>query len=613
MINEDNAEASTSEENQNESSNFAFPESLPIPNTDYFDADGVYHVDIEDDAAVTLSPYQMRPTVSRTKDDSFNKFVDRGVTSSEAHYLIQNAYFAYCSAEKANICRLHAEKNGTTCEILQHQVTDLQMYIKTLQNRVVDTSSEIDKARSKQREAEEKLEELKMQYEAVLKQKMSAVNENREAMKWHQEYEKSQTVLSDMVQAYSNLKEKYSEAIKIASDFSKAKDDAVSDFQNLEVELKRTELDYDLRLTNSSDLINSLVDLLKKNSIVLPNDLKSKLEEICGGEVNVQEYTKHASESLMISNNQENTKVTPKSSKNQKNIRALESMASKSRENTCSPALVVSKSQENAYGSVASKSQENTCSSESVSGSQEHTEYTAVSGVFNTPAPRSDLIDDLALSDSSDDDLDHQVLQVFAENTSTIAEESRSAIPESLSADIDVDLQSKEPPKIPNEPNPVAVVEAPVFCQDNTATTFKVPLTKQSTRKRPKKAVSKPVIPIKRPNLRSSNPRIANKKSNEKPLSLPTKRKLQPSVEVFPVAAVPGIIKPAKPSSTSTIHGRKCRTIREIQEENKNKDKREIIRNLREQMVPSQPLPKRATASVLRKKEMTDQQEQEKQ
>ena len=118
-------------------------------------------------------------------------------------------------------------------------------------------SSDKEEAISSKQDAESKLEELKVQYDSVISQRLEEVNKTKEASKLKEEYDKSQTVLNKMVHAYSTLKDQYSEAIKIASVFAKERDAAQTQYQDINIQCKRLQLENDVRISNVMDVLNS--------------------------------------------------------------------------------------------------------------------------------------------------------------------------------------------------------------------------------------------------------------------------------------------------------------------------------------------------------------------
>ena len=131
---------------------------------------------------------------------------------------------------------------------MNHQINDLKNYVTSLQNRIVSLSSDKEEAISAKQESDAKLEELKIQYDTMITQRLEEMGKTREASKLKEEYEKSQTVLNKMVQAYSTLKDQYSEAIKIASVFAKERDTAQTQYQDINIQCKRLQLENDVRI-----------------------------------------------------------------------------------------------------------------------------------------------------------------------------------------------------------------------------------------------------------------------------------------------------------------------------------------------------------------------------
>jgi hypothetical protein len=201
---------------------------------DYVEEDGFQNVAINDEQS--LSPYKVRsPPVQESQSiisqnsittmPSTSTFLSAPVNAKEAEYLIQNAYKAYEAAEKAASCRVHAENDGMTCEVLQQSMNELRSYVSAVQKRFLEAKTEREEAQRQKAEFEAKYLELRSQYEIVLERGLNAKAATDEARRYKEEYEKSQAVLLDVLNAYSSLKEKYNEAIKLASTFARERDE----------------------------------------------------------------------------------------------------------------------------------------------------------------------------------------------------------------------------------------------------------------------------------------------------------------------------------------------------------------------------------------------------
>ena len=59
------------------------------------------------------TPSTSTTTDKRTTSNTTDAFKSVPVNDVEAEYLIRNAHLAYMAAEKASLCRVHAERDGT--------------------------------------------------------------------------------------------------------------------------------------------------------------------------------------------------------------------------------------------------------------------------------------------------------------------------------------------------------------------------------------------------------------------------------------------------------------------------------------------------------------------
>uniref|UniRef100_A0AC35EV81 Aminopeptidase N-like N-terminal domain-containing protein n=1 Tax=Panagrolaimus sp. PS1159 TaxID=55785 RepID=A0AC35EV81_9BILA len=145
---------------------------------EYTEEDGFQNVAINDEQS--LSPYKVRSPIQNSQSNFSRSSVQASmpqaipstssatalfsyapVNDKEAEYLIQNAYKAYEAAEKAACCRIHAENDGITCEVLQQSMDELRSYVSVVQKRFLEAKTEKDEAQRQKAEFETKYNELR--------------------------------------------------------------------------------------------------------------------------------------------------------------------------------------------------------------------------------------------------------------------------------------------------------------------------------------------------------------------------------------------------------------------------------------------------------------------
>uniref|UniRef100_A0A914XWI4 Uncharacterized protein n=1 Tax=Panagrolaimus superbus TaxID=310955 RepID=A0A914XWI4_9BILA len=152
---------------------------------EYVEEDGFQNVAIEDEQS--LSPYKVRSPIQKSQQSNISRsyvpvmssapsttVAYAAVNDKEAEYLIQNAYKAYEAAEKAASCRVHAENDGITCEVLQQSMDELRSYVSVVQKRFLEAKTEKDEAQRQKADFETKYNELRLQYETVLERGLNA-------------------------------------------------------------------------------------------------------------------------------------------------------------------------------------------------------------------------------------------------------------------------------------------------------------------------------------------------------------------------------------------------------------------------------------------------------